>query len=273
MEDVRRFLWHKRLIGAELTPWIGHYRSLNNKTLEISKVLESNFAVGYITEGSGTLEQNGKSMNLKAGSILLRFPSIPQKQRIDAGYFSECYVVLPKTTFQFFLDMNLISIDKAVLGFSLSQDIVAEFDHLLEFCEKEGQERIVLSYGRAFNFVCNLLYKVHSQGSTHRIMLEKAASILSNPDEYSLTIPALAANLNLRTPTFRKMFYEHYHIPPAEFRIRKRLEQISAQLIQSDKTIKELADEYGYPNVFIFSRQFKRFVGMTPTQYRKFYTE
>ncbi len=104
-------------------------------------------------------------------------------------------------------------------------------------------------------------------------MLEKAASILSNPDEYSLTIPALAANLNLRTPTFRKMFYEHYHIPPAEFRIRKRLEQISAQLIQSDKTIKELADEYGYPNVFIFSRQFKRFVGMTPTQYRKFYTE
>jgi AraC-like DNA-binding protein len=273
MEDVRKFLWHKRLIGTELTPWIGHYRSFNNKTCEIPKALVSNFAICYITEGSGTLEQNGKSMPLKAGSILLRFPGISQKQRNDAGYFSECYVVLPKTTCQFFLDMNLISLDKPVLDFSLSQDIVAEFDHLLEFCEKEGPERIVLAYGRAFNFSCNLLYKVHSQGTAHLLNLERAANILSKPKEYSLTIPELAARLNLRTPTFRKMFYDHYHIPPAEFRIRKRLEQISAQLIQSDKTIKELADEYGYPNVFIFTRQFKRFVGMTPAQYRKFYTE
>ena len=169
--------------------------------------------------------------------------------------------------------MNLVSYDKMVFDFTLSQDIVNEFDHLLAFCEREGRDRLVLSYAQAFNFVCNLLYRVHSHGSARLEKLERAAKILSDPKEYALTIPELAGRLNLRTPTFRKMFFDHYHMPPAKFRINKRLENISNQLINSGKTIKELADEYGYPNVFVFSRQFKRFTGMTPAKYRKFYTE
>ena len=271
--DARRYLWHRRLKDESLIPWIGHYRCHNKDPFEHSDVLAAKFAVGYVTEGSGTIEQNGKAVNIKAGSIILRFPGIPQRQHYDAGFFSECYVALPKTLCSFFLDMNLVSQDKVVLNFSLSQEVVAEFDHLLEFCEKEGQDRLALSYGQAFSFVCNLLCRVHSHGTAHLAKLEKAAEILKDPKEYSLTIPELAASLNLSTPTFRKMFSNHYHVPPAEFRIRRRLEQISAQLIQGGKTIKELADEYGYPNVFVFSRQFKRFTGMTPANYRRLYTE
>ena len=273
MFDVRKYLWHKRLKDENLIPWIGHYRCHNNMAFEHPDVLADKFAIGYVTEGSGSIEQNGKTFNIKAGSIILRFPGVPQRQHYDAGYFSECYVALPRTTCPFFLDMDLVSQDKIVLNFAVSHELVAEFDHLLEFCEKEGQDRLVLSYGQAFNFVCNLLCRVHSHETAHLVKLEKAAEILKDPQEYSLTIPELAARLKLRTPTFRKMFRDHYHTPPAEFRIRRRLEQISTQLIQGNKTIKELADEYGYPNVFVFSRQFKRFTGMTPAKYRKSFME
>jgi AraC-like DNA-binding protein len=48
-----------------------------------------------------------------------------------------------------------------------------------------------------------------------------------------------------------------------------KMEKAKILLLESHKTIKEIAIECGYANSITFCRQFKRYVGDSPLQYRK----
>ena len=48
-----------------------------------------------------------------------------------------------------------------------------------------------------------------------------------------------------------------------------RRERASRLLADTDKTVRAVALDVGYPDPAVFSRAFKRWTGMTPSQYRK----
>lgn len=50
---------------------------------------------------------------------------------------------------------------------------------------------------------------------------------------------------------------------------RLRIEHAKKMLVQTDKTILEIASETGYNNDQSFNRNFKKFEGLTPGEYRK----
>lgn len=51
--------------------------------------------------------------------------------------------------------------------------------------------------------------------------------------------------------------------------INARLELAKYYLKDSDMSIRSLSDFCGYENELHFMRQFKKFIGMTPTEYRE----
>ena len=78
-----------------------------------------------------------------------------------------------------------------------------------------------------------------------------------------------AAELGLSYARFRRLFTRAYKVPPAEYRIRRRIEKIQSLLTGSDLPLKEIADRFGYADVYTFARQFKQCTGITPGQFRK----
>lgn len=92
--------------------------------------------------------------------------------------------------------------------------------------------------------------------------------VYNNPAN-NWSIPALAASLALSLSYFQHLYKQFFGCSCQQDIISARLELAKYYLKGSDMSIRSLSDFCGYDNELHFMRQFKKFVGMTPTEYRQ----
>ncbi len=83
-----------------------------------------------------------------------------------------------------------------------------------------------------------------------------------------LTPADLARALGLSHDYFTRLFRASYGVAPRAWLNRERIARAGADLIASQLPISELASRHEYPDVFSFSKQFAKTMGMSPTRYR-----
>lgn len=92
--------------------------------------------------------------------------------------------------------------------------------------------------------------------------------IYNNPADV-WTVPALAASICLSLSYFQHLYKHFFNCSCQQDIINARLALAKYYLSNSNMSIRGLADFCGYDNELHFMRQFKKFVGMTPTEYRQ----
>ena len=92
--------------------------------------------------------------------------------------------------------------------------------------------------------------------------------IYNNPSN-SWTIPTIANNLCLSLSYFQHLYKQFFSCSCQQDIINARLELAKYYLTNSNMSIRGLADFCGYESDLHFMRQFKKFVGMTPSEYRQ----
>lgn len=80
---------------------------------------------------------------------------------------------------------------------------------------------------------------------------------------------AEARKLGLSTPHFHRLFRGLTGLPPQQFVIRSRLETAARHLLTGDSPLKSIAMTVGCPDIYYFSRLFRRHFGMPPGRYRR----
>jgi AraC-like DNA-binding protein len=84
-----------------------------------------------------------------------------------------------------------------------------------------------------------------------------------------VTVEALAGEAGLSPSQFTRRFRSFTGLSPARFVIGERLRQAEAYLLESDWSIGTIAERCGYADVYFFSRQFRQFHGVPPSERRK----
>lgn len=107
-----------------------------------------------------------------------------------------------------------------------------------------------------------------TQEPYYRTILSLAHEIQSNPSR-QYKISELAERAYLSRDYFTRLFRKYIGKPPSAFILQSRILHAQALLEQTDATICEIADSLGYKNMHLFSRQFSKLTGQSPTQYRK----
>ena len=92
--------------------------------------------------------------------------------------------------------------------------------------------------------------------------------IYSTPDR-DWTIENMAAQLNISEPYLHLLYKKAFGITCNQDVINSRIEQAQRYLSYSAMTVEEVAYACGYRNAVHFSRQFKQFAGVTPSEWRK----
>lgn len=91
--------------------------------------------------------------------------------------------------------------------------------------------------------------------------------ISQHPDA-RLTPAALADHMGLAPDYFARVLRQTFGVPPRRWLVEQRI-RYAAQLFQdTEMTVTHLAEMLGYCDVFLFSRQFKQVMGVSPTAYR-----
>lgn len=84
-----------------------------------------------------------------------------------------------------------------------------------------------------------------------------------------LTTPQLAALCHVSESYFRVLFRESVGTTPLAWLTRMRMLAAAEALRESDKPIAAIAADTGYADLSAFNRQFKRFYGLAPRDYRR----
>jgi AraC family transcriptional regulator len=84
-----------------------------------------------------------------------------------------------------------------------------------------------------------------------------------------LSLAEMAATVTMSKYHFAKSFKQAMGIAPHRYLVRLRIEKARKLLIQDSQSVDEIASSVGYFDRAHFAEQFRRYTGMSPTEYRR----
>lgn len=103
-------------------------------------------------------------------------------------------------------------------------------------------------------------------------MLDLRKRIYNNP-ELPWSVESMAKELHLSCGYLQALYKTMFGSSCMEDVILQRLKRAQDQLISTAKSVREIAEDCGYNNVEHFCRQFNKFLGSSPSRYRRDHAE
>ena len=97
--------------------------------------------------------------------------------------------------------------------------------------------------------------------------IQPAIEYISQNYSQSITNDALAAVAGMSTVYFRKLFTSVMGVSPITYARQLRIEKAKEMLGSDYGTLSDIAQSLGYASLYDFSRDFKKHVGIAPSQY------
>lgn len=139
-------------------------------------------------------------------------------------------------------------------------------DLLTSFQKLSNIESCAAWYSKVIDLFSEMLQK-----RTLAIHDDYMENILHFIDENVTTVSleSVADRFKISVGHFSRLFKKTQGVNFSEYVIQKKMELACAMLTSSEKNVNEISTAIGYYNVNYFSKIFKEFYKMTPTQYRK----
>ena len=83
------------------------------------------------------------------------------------------------------------------------------------------------------------------------------------------TVSEMAGELHLSESRFAHLYRSFFGTTPLDDLIHARMDAAKNELLFTNRAVYEIAEALGYRNTTHFCRQFRQFVGISPTEYRK----
>lgn len=102
--------------------------------------------------------------------------------------------------------------------------------------------------------------------------LERVLSYVLEHYAERIRIEDLATMVHLSVSQFDRKFKRLFQMTPQQYVMRVRINAASQALLHTDRSIAVIADQTGFYDQSVFTKQFVRHVGMTPRSFRRAYT-
>ncbi len=116
------------------------------------------------------------------------------------------------------------------------------------------------------------LEKAKSVSSTLN-SFEKVVSYVLGNYETPLRVDELAAMVHLSISQFDRRFKALYHMTPQQYILRVRIHAACHELLASEASIAQIATACGFYDQSYFTRQFRKYMGTSPREYRMRYQD
>jgi len=110
-----------------------------------------------------------------------------------------------------------------------------------------------------------------TQNERYNVHIDRALQLMQAHPDRPLSVGAIARRIGVSQEHLSRLFTRWLGISPGAYYQRLHMEVAASRLINSTKSVKEIAWELGYAHPVHFSRRFRRYSGMSPMAYRTAY--
>lgn len=184
-------------------------------------------------------------------------------------------------TFEYAKEVMKQGVKDYILKPSRKEDILASVGRVKEEIEQERKQheeqielRARLKQLLALTQNEGFLEEDHSQlvdawkSNQAKIILTKAKEYIENKFSDSLTLEEVAEHVELSPVYFSKFFKENFGVTFIDYVTTIRMNHAKKEMKDPSKSLKEICYSVGYKDPNYFSRAFKKYTGLSPTEYR-----
>ena len=147
------------------------------------------------------------------------------------------------------------------------------FEHYLsclldELNSRQNQDEYVLEHLTDL-FLYELGRLIRTSGRRIPEQIARAEAFMWKNLNRPLDLAEIAASVSLSVSRFTTLFREYHGESPMRFLTRKRMTLAAEMLNYHNTSCKQIAEATGYSDQLHFSRRFRQFWGISPTEYRK----
>lgn len=246
------------------------------------------YEILYMVRGKCGISFPDRQISFETGSLLFinhhvlyKFVSIAEE---EYDYFRLCFRttllipyqgMFPNIDFSSLIQrpymlLTADNIDQQFIK-SLIKPLLTSFDNL-GLADFKG-----MVYLKTTEFVAYLLLKSYNQpevslSKKYSKIKEKNYEELTQyiiQNEYNVTLDELSQQFFLNRYYICHLFQEIGNITLVEYLNTNKLKKAQELLEHTDMPITEIAGQCGYENIGNFGRTFKKYIGVSPTEYRK----
>jgi AraC-like DNA-binding protein len=228
----------------------------------------------YCVKGGGWCELAGQLHTVRAGDLLVLPPGAP--------YACGAHVANPWTihwacavgaNLPEYLNQLGVSAQAPLVWMGEDLQLARLFNEVLQTLENGSSFLNLLPASHALaHLLAVSIRQRHERNRDASDVVEKVAQAIIYMSEHldqPLRVSALAALANLSQAHFSVLFKQQTGCSPRDYLHLLRIHRACQLLRGSTLNVKEIASKLGYQDQFHFSRQFKAFQGLSPTEYRE----
>lgn len=262
-----------RSLGGEPNDNVGiGFMNKSGWTTEYENRTLPTFAVVFCLHGSATfVDHCGHRHKITPGHYLQRIPGHANSFHLDPDSgWQEFFIDLGSSLLPFLKAIKVANEEKIVGNAEIDARLLIEIWRLKVRLATCRELELPLVVGDMLKKTIEILKRDNFERKDEEaLFLEKACRYLSEDFPGKRDIRGFCRKNGWSYETFRKRFQERIGISPGQYRIRCRL-NLSRDLLNMPRlSIAEIAEKLGYSSMYEFSAQFKKYMGISPTQYRR----
>ncbi len=273
--SIEREVYHRKVDGKNAIELISTGFHVGLPELRVSRrdVKQPEYSISYIIKGEGEFaDSDGKVYRFRPGHVIQRYPNRNYSiHRDEAFEHAEFFIIIPKSIFRSFRDTGVIQEIKSVFDVGLDPVFLKKLDEFVYQFRTSNSRDIRILTMETIQILIDFFKRdrVRRQDSSDKRKIEKACLLLGQELGEKIQLEKIAEQVGMSYESFRKKFREYRGSSPTQYRTQKRFEHAAHLLIEDRVGIKEIAYDVGYADVGNFSKQFQKWIGQTPGQFRK----
>lgn len=232
------------------------------------------YALVLMVAGKGYYrDARGAECELTPGDVVLVFPDVAHAYGplADADW-TQIYYVFAGPQFDLWRRCGLLRTDRCVLRLGAPEYWQQRLFSILQNEPAAGQAGALRVFGQFVEVLAEMIAADDdaTKAPERDAWIEKSLRLLGHRSARGwLTPQAVAREVGLSYESFRKRFAQIGGESPGQYQKRRRLDWACAAIYHGERSMKEIAHELEFCDVFHFSKAFKQVVGMTPSEYRR----
>jgi AraC-like DNA-binding protein len=234
------------------------------------------YLLHYVFGGSGIFRSRDKEFSLSVGSIFAIFPrDVTSYAANPNNPLNFCWIGFSGRNSTRIMEMIGFSVNDPVLTLAPDNELLNLVTRCVQLCESD--------FPNTDLEIQSILYKIFSviecrQGccridakSANQVIRKhilRAKSYIQLNYMKPLTVQKIARRINLDRTYLSKIFHQLEGNTIHDYLTGYRIESAKRLLLETRYGIQEVGVQVGIPDVYYFSRIFKRYTGLAPSQYR-----